>query len=85
MWGGARSNPYNSIHAFHKKRTLASGFFNEKKITRASNKQFASGLRGGLTRTEREGAALKPAGRAGNAVDGSATTRFQSLGPQPTS
>ena len=51
MWGGAARNPYNSIHAFHKKRTLASGFFNEKKITRASNKQFASGLRGGLTRT----------------------------------
>lgn len=53
MWGSSarHRNPYHSIHAFHKKRTLASGFFNDKKITRASNKQFLSGLRGGLTRT----------------------------------
>jgi hypothetical protein len=81
MWGSAARNPYNSIHAFHKKRTLASGFFNEKKITRASNKQFASGLRGGLTRTQREGGSLgKPAEKAAIAATGSVTTRFQSLG-----
>lgn len=46
---------YHDRHAFHKKRTLATGFFNEKKITRANNKQFVSGLRGGLKSKENSG------------------------------
>lgn len=35
------------IHAFNRKRTLAPQFFNAQQITRANNKQFASGIRGG--------------------------------------
>ena len=44
--GGAPQSRYAEVQAFNRKRTLASAFFNDKQVTRANNKQFASGLRG---------------------------------------
>jgi len=55
---GVQPSRYFSTHAFNRKRTLASGFFNDKQVTRANNKQFKSGLRGPTK-------AIKKGGRTG--------------------
>ena len=59
--GGASNSRYTEIHAFHKKRTLASGFFNAQQVTQASNKQFSSKPR-------------RPANRKGEATEAAGKT-----------
>lgn len=57
---GASNSRYTEIHAFHKKRTLASGFFNAQQVTQASNKQFSSKPR---RPPNRKGEAAEAAGK----------------------
>jgi len=69
--GGPAAAPtsrYAEVQAFNRKRTLASAFFNDKQVTRANNKQFASGLRGpamGVRKTEKSPGAGAPTGSPG--------------------